>query len=296
VIDLDGFDAGEILIFSVDVDEASFIDQAAGVFESTSVIEGGEFQRSHLLGDFSSPHYADMQLDATYWDSFTDRFDDAVAAIATGRKLNLPADQYDPDHDLRDRTAGAIAHAVQAPLPITISGTVFVDTDLDNIQDPGEAGIGQVELSLWGFDPTVDDYVTTGETAVTDAAGHYQFNDAGGVGILPGRYQIRETQPTGYFSVGARAGSVDGTTHGTVLGANTITAIDLLGGDDSVRNDFAEALPVSLSGYVYHDASNEGRRDPGETGIGNVTVRLIPLTTVDGTSAGAETRTDTAGF
>ena len=95
VIELEGFDAGEKLIFSVDVDEASFVDPAAGVFESTSVIEGGEFQRSHLLGDFSSPHYADMQLDAIYWDSFTDQFEAAVAAAATGRKLDLPPDQYD---------------------------------------------------------------------------------------------------------------------------------------------------------------------------------------------------------
>ena len=61
----------------------------------------------------------------------------------------------------------------------------------------------QVELSLWGFDPTVGDYLATGKRAVTDAAGHYQFDDADGVGILPGRYQIRETQPAGYFSVGA---------------------------------------------------------------------------------------------
>ena len=45
------------------------------------------------------------------------------------------------DHDLRDRTAGAITHAEQTPLPISLSGTVFADTDLDNTQDPGEVGI-----------------------------------------------------------------------------------------------------------------------------------------------------------
>ena len=49
----------------------------------------------------------------------------------------------------------------------------------------------------------------------------------------------------------------------------------LLGGENSVGNDFAEALPGSLSGYVYVDLNENGVRDAGEQGIGGVTVRLL---------------------
>jgi serine-aspartate repeat-containing protein C/D/E len=38
--------------------------------------------------------------------------------------------------------------------------------------------------------------------------------------------------------------------------------------------------PVSISGYVYADDSNDGIRDPGEQGLAGITVRVIPVDTV----------------
>ena len=118
----------------------------------------------------------------------------------------------------------------QTPLPATIRGTVFEDIDLDILQDASEPGIGGVSLALQQFDGT--QYVDTGTTTVTMADGSYRFQD-----LLPGTYQVVESQPDGYYSVGATAG----TTGGTVFDFNTITDIALLGGEDSVENNFAEA-------------------------------------------------------
>ncbi len=42
-----------------------------------------------------------------------------------------------------------------------------------------------------------------------------------------------------------------------------------------------QAIPAAVSGYVYHDRNNNGLRQPGEEGIANVTVRVVPLATVD---------------
>src|SRR4029079_1173699 len=50
VFDLSGFDSGEKLVFSVDADEAQFVDGPN--VDTNSLVEGGEFQRSIMAGGF----------------------------------------------------------------------------------------------------------------------------------------------------------------------------------------------------------------------------------------------------
>src|SRR5215213_3449238 len=57
VIDLAGFDAGEKLIFSIDADECQFVDPDTGELDVNALVEGGEFQRSHLTATFTAPHF-----------------------------------------------------------------------------------------------------------------------------------------------------------------------------------------------------------------------------------------------
>ena len=250
-----GFDAGETLRFSIDVDEKGFL-------TDNPVAEGAEFEGSQLTGTFTAPHY--------YEKTGSDLFLDAYDAKLSASGLDLPPDNYgesgSDSHE--DQTAGAVFSMEQTPLPVSVSGTVFVDVDLDNSQDSSEPGLAGVGLSLQQL--VGGNYADTGRTTVTAADGSYRFAD-----LLPGTYRVVETQPSGYYSVGASAGNVDGTTHGSVLDSDTITGIELLGGEDSVDNDFAEAAPAQLSGHVYHDADNDGVFDLGETGIAGATVRAI---------------------
>ncbi len=136
-----GFDAGEKLVFDVDVDEQ-------GLFSSTSVAEGGEFEGSRLIGTFTNPHYETATLTAVFFDEYNDEF--AQAAAAAGTQLNLPPDSYVPPGtiDRDDRTAGGVTTFRQIPKPITISGRVFNDPNLSNSQDSGELGISGVTLTL----------------------------------------------------------------------------------------------------------------------------------------------------
>jgi len=249
-----GFDPGERLLFTIDVDEQGFL-------ASSATAEGNEFEGSQLTAVFEAPHY----YEAAGTDIFLDYYDQKLADSA----LALPPDDYVPPGLIPSpiQTAAAIFPITQRPLPITISGTVFEDVDLDNVQDAGEPGIAGVELALFELEGA--DYVATGQTAGTNAQGDYLFED-----VLPGTYRVVEAQPDGYYSIGATAGTVDGVQRGVVLGDDVISDVQLVGGEDSVHNDFAEARPAALSGNVYHDADNDGVLDPGEPGIGEVIILI----------------------
>jgi len=264
----EGFDAGEKLVFTIDVDEQGFLGPNA-------VAEGNEFEGSRLTATFAADHF----FEATGTDMFFDYYDDRLG----GSGLDLPPDDYmPPGNEPRSvYTAGAIFAIEQTPLPISIAGTVYEDVDLDNVRDAGEPGIAGVKLTLLAWNGK--SYVGTGRTTTTDASGKYRFDD-----LLPGTYRIIQTQPNGYFSIGATAGTVDGAKRGRVAGVDVISDVELLGGEDSVGNDFAEARPATLSGTVYHDADNDGVLDPGETGIGNVLLRIQYLPPTGSASAPIE--------
>lgn len=254
VLTFTGFDPGERLVLSVDVDEMGF-------FSANAVCEGREFEGSRLLATFAAPHFNQASGEARFFDEYQDALDDSG--------LDLPPDTYVPPGDAPRpvRTAGAFFDVTLTPLPITIAGTVYEDINLNNRQDPGDPGLAGVQLVLWEL--VEGQYVATGKVATTDASGNYLFE-----GLLPGTYRVAETQPAGYFSIGASAGTVGGLTRGQVTSVDVLSGINLVGGEDSIDNDFAEARPASLSGHVYHDADNDGVMDPGETGIGGVTVRI----------------------
>ena len=71
--------------------------------------------------------------------------------------------------------------------------------------------------------------------------------------VQPGDYEVRETQPAGYFSVGAIPGTVDGSATGSTVPGNldVLTEINLpLGDEHGIHYNFAEAQPASLRGHV----------------------------------------------
>ena len=282
ILTFEGFDAGEKLVFSIDVDEQ-------GLFSANAVAEGAEFEGSILSATFTAPHYAVSVGN----DIFYDAYDGKLA----GTGLDLPADDYDPPSPYMPEeaspgpvyTAGAIFSLEQEPLPITLSGTVFEDPNLDNFQQTGEPGIAGVELTL--LELVGGEYVVTTATTTTDALGNYEFE-----GLLPGTYRVAETQPGGYLSVGAAAGTVGGVTRGVVTSEDILSGITLDGGEDSVDNDFAESLPASISGHVYHDIDNDGLMDHGEAGIGGVQVTLYVQSEGKLIATGTSTTTDAGGY
>lgn len=274
-LDFQGFQVGEKLIFQIDVDE---VQEAwpAGSTDYTHINEGidpitsgVEFQGSTLTASFTAPHFQNAQGTAEFRNFYDANF--------AGKGLNLPADDFGGK---RDRSTGGVATLQQVPKPISISGTVYHDQDLDLTQDAIDSGIANVVLSLWKKDAN-GNFVSTGFTTTTDAQGNYRFGEE--LNLMPGTYQVREVQPEGYFTVGAIPGTVAGVGTGSVLAGNkdVLTEISIpLGDTDAIDYDFAEAQPASINGYVYADRNNNGIKEAGEQGIAGVTIQVIPLNTI----------------
>jgi len=262
--DIIGWDAGEKLVFSLDVDEQ-------GLFSSTAVAEGGEFEGSILTGYFSNPHYEDITGSAIYFDFYDQNF--ASAQTQAGSALNLPQDDYTPPDTIvrEDRTAGAVVVVTQVAKPITLAGTVYHDKNQSVGQDGGEEGIAGVNLTLLQWNGS--DYVSTGKTAVTNANGEYKFS-----GLLPAKYRVVETQPVGWLSTGAKPGTVNGGTRGAVVTVDILGEIPLDGGEDSIRNDFGEVLPASLRGRVHADPEGDCLIGPNDVLLTNVKIDLLDAT------------------
>lgn len=154
------------------------------------------------------------------------------------------------------------------PLGTAVVGDrVWSDADGDGVQDPGEIGIGGVTLNLVapgadGLFGTGDDVVSATATAASD--GTYLF-----VGVSPGAYRVDVTDLgsvlAGYFLTVGPQSSTDPT-----------TSINLASGDVDVSRDFGYRNPslFTVSDVVWDDENGDGVRDPGEAGIGSVTVSM----------------------
>ncbi|TVS18522.1 MAG: hypothetical protein EA424_10735 [Planctomycetaceae bacterium] len=272
VLEFTNFHAGDKLIFSIDVDEVLEYDPNETDLDTINqwidpIASGLEFQGSMLRAWFSAPYYHPSQATAMFWSLYDKNTE--------GTGLDLPSENID---GMRNRTAGAVGQLQQVPLPVELSGTVYLETNLDLIRQPDEPGLGGVELVLYRQVEGV--YQPTGHRTATDAKGFYRFGLE--LDLPPGVYQVRQMPPDDLFTVGAIPGTIDGQRVGTASEDHRLlSGIALEKGDQRGRDyDFALARPAELQGYVYHDRNNDGRRDAGEEGIANVAIQLVPLQTL----------------
>lgn len=243
VLEFENFQAGDSLIFSIDVDEVQSYDPNETDLDVLNegfdpITSGVEFQGTLLKAEFAAPHYEV----AAGQDKFVNRYD----AWLEQSGLPLPEDNVDGK---RDRTAGGGFALQQVPKPVSLAGVVFVDANEDLIVQSGEQRLANVRLEL--FERVNGSYVSTGVTTNTDSQGRYSFGT--NLGLQPGTYQVRQTQPAGYYSVGAAAGRLNGNVVGQAVTNNPdiLTQIDLLFGDQhATQLNFAENLPASISGHV----------------------------------------------
>jgi protocatechuate 3,4-dioxygenase beta subunit len=147
----------------------------------------------------------------------------------------------------------------EQPVPTTpgktwVSGHVYVDSNTNNVLNPGEQGLAGVLITL------KDSGGNTVATTTTAADGSYLFNN-----IDPGTYTIAETQPAGYTS----------TEHPT----DSISSVSVPAAGLPNQN-FGETLPAGttantfLSGTVWVDRDGDGVIDAGEPGIQGVIITL----------------------
>ena len=144
--------------------------------------------------------------------------------------------------------AGGTANAQFGDRPLgTVAGTVFNDTNSSGSPDLGEPGIGGVTVQL--VNPSTGAVVATTTTA---GDGSYTF-----MGVTPGSYTVKETDPSGYVSTSP----------------NTVSITVPAGGAAGAQ--FGDVQSSTLSGVVFNDLNDNGTSNPGEPGIGGVTIQLI---------------------
>ena len=133
----------------------------------------------------------------------------------------------------------------------------------------------------------LDDAGRTLAETTTDADGRYRFEQ-----LLPGSYTVVELTPPGLIDGSDHVGTVAGQPVGRLAADDTIQGIQLTSGQSAIDYDFCEHQPATLSGWVYHDQDDDGRRDAGEPPLAGVEVRLLD----GGGQVVATTRTDAAGY
>lgn len=272
VIRLTGFKAGDRLEFTIDVDQILRMSSDLATFNAAldTISSGQEFQDSILSATFKAPHFEEAAADSL----FINDYGNPQATFG----LELPPDVSNDPDSRPNRSAAAVATTTQAPKPISIAGTVWVDDNLNLTREANEAVLPGVQVSLFKKDAS-GRFVDTGLRQTTDASGKYHFGTS--LGLMPGEYQVNQTQPQGFFSVGAVVGQVGSQSVGTIANDDVLTGINIPLGDlHAVNYDFAEARPAQVSGFVYRDDNDNGRRDAGEVGLPGVTVRLVPKDTI----------------
>lgn len=270
VLQLTNFRDGDRLEFTLDVDEVLRNSADLAIFNDRLdvITSGQEFQDSILEAVFEAPHFRSANADAVFVNDFGDPADQY--------ELDLPPDEGNDVDSRPNRSAAAVGTTVQQPLPVSISGTVWLDTDRDEVRELGEPGLANVVLELFQLDAN-GTYTSTGYQTQTNTAGRYEFGES--LGLLPGTYQVVETQPAGYFSLTAVPGTVAGSPTGTANGTDVLTEIEIpLGDTHAVNMDFAELSPASISGQVYLLAPGtdcDGPYDPSsDTPLAGVFVSL----------------------
>ncbi len=277
-VNVDNFEAGDVLAFTIDVDEVER-------FRFDKIASGVEFEGTFFNASFVDENYTfddrTVSIDASLQDGFVQSqrsgifYDEYDQLFAEGGNVATQSVGLSLDNETgqMNRTAASIDAYDLVEKPISISGTVYHDEDLDCVHDGSEDGIAGVSIELQQLNPATNAFETVA-TTTTDANGDYEFGKE--LGLKPGEYRLVETQPNGYLDVGAGAGSEGGNVSNDRDGLqNVIGNINIeLGNTAATDYDFKEVLPAKLEGNVYHDANDNGVQESGEEGIANVLIQV----------------------
>ena len=145
----------------------------------------------------------------------------------------------------------------------SIGDYVWHDMDADGVQDSGESGIPDVNVTLYNCSD-----VEIAETK-TNASGGYNFTQ-----LVPDDYYVEFELPPGYnFSPDNQTDEANDSDANPTTGKTECTTLDP--DEDDMTWDAGMYQNASIGDYVWGDTDKNGTQDGGETGIPGVTVHLM---------------------
>ncbi len=252
-VDLDGvLDGAEFGLEGVDVDVTWYgFDGVAGggddiVYSATTDVAG-----NYLVPNLPAGNYSVAVDTATLPAGMTATYDADGTGTANVSEHTLGAAEDNVDQDFGYAGTGSIGDFV------------WLDSNGDGVQDPGEPGLigAPVQLTWPGEDGVLgggDDeiFLTT-----TDGSGGYLFDN-----LPPGEYQVEV--------IGGLPGAATNT-YDEDGGADSSTIVNLGNGVNHLTTDFGYQGTASIGDTVWWDMNGDGVIDAGEPGIEGVEVVLV---------------------
>ncbi len=159
-----------------------------------------------------------------------------------------------------------------------IGNLVWIDTNANGLQDPGEPGLNGVYVELYtpgadGIARTLDDILYGSTITSNDSGGNpgwYLFPI-----LPPGDYYVRFQIPAGYLATVPDAGADTADSDGDVSTGLT-PLVTLPASTSNLTIDMGLRLaPAALGNYVWFDVNADGiQNDPVSGGVNGVRVRL----------------------
>lgn len=169
--------------------------------------------------------------------------------------VNLAAGEAATGSDFGNQQLGAIA------------GIKFDDANGNGVQDPGEEGLGGVQIVLAGGGGAT-------QSVKTGADGSFSFTN-----LVPGTFTLSEVVPAGYRQ--------------TTPGGSGELPVTVEAGQTASGSSFGNQKLGRITGRKFSDVNGNGVRDSGEAGLSGVTITLLApdgstqtaITAADGTFA-----------
>jgi hypothetical protein len=201
---------------------------------------------------------------------------DAVAAGTTSFTIALAGSMSFADADQLDQVISLPAQIRVVEGLASLSGFVYVDSDNDGVRDvdpsgvPVELGIPNVEISLLRQNETVPL-----ATYVTGPGGFYHFEN-----LLPGTYQVRESQPLCFLDGRDTLGVVlPGQLPRGTAGQDEFSSINLVSDEAAIDYNFGElglAPPCVNKRMFLASAPPAQQTIASRVGLAAATVRGTP--------------------
>ena len=233
--------------------------------------------------DLTSPVLVSAGYVATGLDDGADDAIDSDANRTTGRTIQtqLTSNEDDPSWD-----AGFY-------IPVDLGDYVWYDSDVDGLLDAADAdpaaptvqGVNGVTVNLLDDAGNVVATTTTADNPVGGDPGWYLFADR-----RPGTYEVEFVLPSGFAFSPQNVGSDDTVDSDASPTTGRTGTFVLTSGNDDFTHDAAIYQYAGLGDFVWDDLDADGVQDPGEPGIGGVTVWLRDATSteIDSTTTAAD--------